>query len=545
MTIPDVNVGTSQRFVASNNTQEETDRIIRESRDRFAVDPNSLEWYLAQVSREQVADRLIEARTWQDLLTSRHLHPNTTYAIRRLGDVGGFRPSDDLFEGDQTDATTPANVLRRSIWDSNAGWTFRQSVIRDTTARGDAMRNRGVYAVRQGSYISSSQPITEAAYDKFFIEYINPDGLRNRYFFAFMPAIQNSLSSPTSQQVPEIKPGLLQRTDMEVKPFVIPGAPPVYQILGHQSTVFQLVGLLVGLETYNIPYGVGGDLNAYNPNVSLNAYQTARLFETEVVQLGKQVDMVIYSSQSMSDAPLLIRYKGIIQSFRYFIARSDRVYYSLELVILDSKHHTNSRIDELITEEALIEDELRALISEEGGDSERTVDVGDINNALAEEEQVLTTNVYLDTRLMRGSREALMAVILSSSVFANARYIDNTVVNIFGDSIYTGRVTFFPEINGPSPPQVPIEPPQQPSVPILPQIPGEPENNPQLPQERTRYVRVNGLIYLRYYNGVMRGPLTIGQDISTLPIANPVGPIEEIDIGTDDEFRDWVRRPRS
>jgi hypothetical protein len=218
-----------------------------------------------------------------------------------------------------------------------------------------------------GSNLSSEDNLNNSPVDKFYVEWNNADSVSHRFYFSLLPSMQSNLSS--AGQTPEVKPGILQRTSVDIKPFTVPGAPPIYQVLGVQSTLLQVVGLFIGSEQLikAATSGVGKDLNpvigtaalgadlqAYSNSMPLDAYSKALFFEREIVQLAKQIRFVVYSSPGTIDNAITIKYNCLIQSFRYFITRSDRVYYALELLVLDSKHHTNADVSALIEEESIL-----------------------------------------------------------------------------------------------------------------------------------------------------------------------------------------------
>jgi hypothetical protein len=136
--------------------------------------------------------------------------------------------------------------------------------------------------------------------------------------------------------VPEVKPGILVRTSMSYKRFAVPGSAPVFQSLGIEQTILQIVGLFIGMEGEiasppdPVVYGRFGDTFAY-----ASALVKAQQFDREAVQSGREVDLFIYAESSGANDGMLIQYKCILQNFRYFVVRSDRVYYSIDAIVLD------------------------------------------------------------------------------------------------------------------------------------------------------------------------------------------------------------------
>jgi len=184
--------------------------------------------------------------------------------------------------------------------------------------------------------------VSQTDQDYFTIAWQNSKGYGKRWWFALLPAIQSNSSS--SGQPPEVKPGILKRSGMAIKPFTIPGAPPVMQVLGLEATIMQLTGLFIGAEVMANSGETGQNTflayNAYDAKSSLNAYEKAKAFDYELVQVGRRSNLKIYSKAGMSDPAMILMYDCLIQNFRYFIAKSDRVYYSMDLIILNYKHNS-------------------------------------------------------------------------------------------------------------------------------------------------------------------------------------------------------------
>ena len=183
------------------------------------------------------------------------------------------------------------------------------------------------------------------------------DGSRtNRIFrFSLLPAVDDG-NETTS--IPEIKPGILKKTTMQLKRFTIPGSSPVFQNIGIRETILQCVGLLVGNEDFKDDSSQNDISEIYDKNSSLNAYRSALEFDGEVVQKGHKCGITIASGgNETNDKTLVIRHNCLVQNFRYFVTRSDRVWFSLELAILDytpggSKYPTSNLEEE---EEAEVE----------------------------------------------------------------------------------------------------------------------------------------------------------------------------------------------
>jgi hypothetical protein len=194
----------------------------------------------------------------------------------------------------------------------------------------------------------------------FYVEYFDPVlakkiggtslAYNRRWIFSLLPAVETSSGT---RQVPEVKPGILKKVGVNIKSFNIAGAPPVFQVLGLQPTILQIVGLFIGDETfetrndsdsYEKDYGTtSANPNAiYStaPGVDLKSQDTALTFEREVVQLGRQVTIRIRSAGGNQDSSLFLNYEALIQNFRVHIVRSDRTYFAFDAIVLNYKHHS-------------------------------------------------------------------------------------------------------------------------------------------------------------------------------------------------------------
>jgi len=180
-----------------------------------------------------------------------------------------------------------------------------------------------------------------ASATEFSISYI--DGSPKTFKFSLLPAVEVRGSTSTAQ-VPEIKPGILMRTSMNQKRFSIPGGPPVFQTLGVEQTILQMVGMFIGNEGINNTEGVNSASALYNINAALTANKTASFFDREIVQRGSPVKILIASIPLKDDSnpneqSLVLSYNALIQSVRYFYTRVDRVYYAVDALLLDYKQY--------------------------------------------------------------------------------------------------------------------------------------------------------------------------------------------------------------
>lgn len=161
----------------------------------------------------------------------------------------------------------------------------------------------------------------------FSISYRNAAGNPATFKFSLLPAIEHSFTYRSGagggMAVPEVKPGILQRTDMQFKTFQVPGGTPAIQSLGTAQSILQLVGAFIGEERDQ----------GESPG---NALRAAQRFDNEIVQLGREVGLLIEAypdyQANRSEALQIIK-RVVIQSFRYFATRHDKVYYAIEALV--------------------------------------------------------------------------------------------------------------------------------------------------------------------------------------------------------------------
>lgn len=199
---------------------------------------------------------------------------------------------------------------------------------------------------------SATLPVSNSSFldiaDGFSINRLNSKGEVEEVFkFSLLPAIESTING---KQVPEIKPGILERSSVNIKTFELPGGIPAFQVLGLKPSMLQLVGLLIGSEEVigvDSSESLALDIKTskgvaplYTHESSLNAYATANYFKQQFVHKAKPVKLIITSNNANSkskyaDPTMQIEYKAILQNLRYFIARQDRVYYSIDALILN------------------------------------------------------------------------------------------------------------------------------------------------------------------------------------------------------------------
>lgn len=196
----------------------------------------------------------------------------------------------------------------------------------------------------------------------FKIKYNLVTGEEKYFAFNLLPAIESTLrGSNHGQTVPEVKPGILISPKMNYKKINIPGSASVYQSLGIDQVIMQLTGLFIGMEgfedsvspesiLYNSPFGASGIVdNDPNTPVSglptsgrsvdltrVNAITSAKSFMQDVVFSGSPVEISIISPQGRNEPLISLKYKVLIQGFRTFITRLDRVYYAIDALVVDT-----------------------------------------------------------------------------------------------------------------------------------------------------------------------------------------------------------------
>jgi hypothetical protein len=126
------------------------------------------------------------------------------------------------------------------------------------------------------------------------------------FLMDLMPAIESKIKSGVAgQDVPGLKPGLYNRTSLSVAKFAIPGGAPIVQIMGLNTTVVELCGLFLSTER-------------------------EKEFKSSIIDKGKRTIISIEQTTGIS-----LNYAGIIMDYTTQIARQDRVYYCLKLMITD------------------------------------------------------------------------------------------------------------------------------------------------------------------------------------------------------------------
>jgi hypothetical protein len=182
-----------------------------------------------------------------------------------------------------------------------------------------------------------------------------------------MPAIENMLrGNNNGLAVPEVKPGISFRTDINTKKISIPGGPPVFQSLGIDKSILQITAGLIGNEQLVYPFNEknkkdtnallnkttnsrGNELytntGAYgrSTSVNFNAMNVALKLDTQIVQQGRPVIFSIHSDNSNTDTSVDLNIRCLIQSLRILGRYVDRAYLAFDLVLLDYLDHRSLR----------------------------------------------------------------------------------------------------------------------------------------------------------------------------------------------------------
>lgn len=228
---------------------------------------------------------------------------------------------------------------------------------------------------------SASNPSGELEYAdarEFSIAFRDVSGEQRTFKFTLMPAVDDGNETT---HIPEIKPGILKKTSMHMKRFTVPGSSPIFQMIGVRETILQCVGLMVGNESFDEDSEDQSINDIYSKSSQMNAYKAALEFDGEIVQKGYACGLTIASGgDGSNDETLVIRHNCLVQNFRYFITRSDRVWYSLELVVLDyTPGGSKYPIVETPQQATDEEDSVSGDEDEEGGNEEE--DTESISNA--------------------------------------------------------------------------------------------------------------------------------------------------------------------
>lgn len=111
-----------------------------------------------------------------------------------------------------------------------------------------------------------------------------------------------------------------------------------------------MVGLIVGAENVEDGRissqpnpGIRGPSMLYNTAARPNALWYSEYFERFLVQEGRPVEINVVNSQ------MSLKYTALIQNHRHFVARADRIYYSIDALVLDYPNFRNSSFDSVVS----------------------------------------------------------------------------------------------------------------------------------------------------------------------------------------------------
>lgn len=215
-------------------------------------------------------------------------------------------------------------------------------------------------AKQSAIYKRGKEALTQKELSNFYLTYFDSKGTKHTFIFSLMPAIENSLrSNNNGMAVPEVKPGIFFRTDINTKKMNIPGAPPIFQSLNIDKTILQITAALLGNEQvldYNSKndkanndslykstnvrgneiFGTTGAFGSgLNKSKSFKALEAAIFLDTKVVQTGRPLTLTLVSDVSKTDPSVKINLRCLIQSYRYLGRYTDKVFVALDILLLD------------------------------------------------------------------------------------------------------------------------------------------------------------------------------------------------------------------
>jgi enoyl reductase-like protein len=223
-------------------------------------------------------------------------------------------------------------------------WAKQQTVV--TLPQLDSAGLTAVQKALKIAQTAATRNRDSNAEDFFKILYTNVKGQKKSFVFALLPAIDSNINKGSSQ-VPDVKPGILIRTSVRQKSIPVPGGVPIIQTIGVDNTVLQVVGAFIGTERItNQKDSARGDLHTIYQGVqklseSESSERKANLFMKEVVHSGRPIE---FHSKSVSKTTpdgkspavgMELKYQGVIVNFKYFAARRNRTYYSIDMLISD------------------------------------------------------------------------------------------------------------------------------------------------------------------------------------------------------------------
>lgn len=187
--------------------------------------------------------------------------------------------------------------------------------------------------------------------DIFTVEFKDLNGKKGTFHFDLLPAIENrGGGNIRAGDVPEVKPGILRMLETRHKNIVVPGATPVVQSIGIKSALVNLVGCFTGVEgkSAEVKYRNDPLLAKYGDKSDppTNAYEKATAFHNEVVLPMTQVKVTVQASVG-SNGVMKMVYEGVIIKFKDYAVRSNRNYYTIDLLVTSYAAHKISSLSEI------------------------------------------------------------------------------------------------------------------------------------------------------------------------------------------------------
>lgn len=237
----------------------------------------------------------------------------------------------------------PASAAQTQLAAASAAeWAKEQTVV--TLPQLNTAALAAVEKTTKTTQTTAIRDKNSNAEDFFKILYTNVKGQKKSFVFALLPAIDSNAGRGSSL-VPDIKPGILIRTSVRQKNIPVPGGVPIIQTIGVDNTVLQAVGAFIGSERItNQKDSARGDLHTIYPGVQKlsepeSSEKKANTFMKEVVHSGRPIE---FHSKSVSKTSpdgkgpavgMDLKYRGVIVNFKYFAARRNRTYYSIDMLI--------------------------------------------------------------------------------------------------------------------------------------------------------------------------------------------------------------------
>ena len=221
--------------------------------------------------------------------------------------------------------------------------------------KGDFIKKADATSINRQTLINSSA--STPSYFK--IRYFTAAGVAQYIHFALMPVVN---PEGEARSIPEATPGIMINQKMKRRHIIVPGAAPVVQTIGIDRRDIKIVGLITGAEAISSnsslaksdlidSYGGIDNKTAEKSKIALNSGNfIAKVINTEVILPGRPVQFEMFSTEAISlssnssdytpsnvgdVATVSLSGELIVESFRRYVSRHDRVYYTLEGLITD------------------------------------------------------------------------------------------------------------------------------------------------------------------------------------------------------------------